>query len=182
MTTRGGVDKGADLDDQWDALTSALTRYGVLHLLPGHDVAGRLPTPRALFARLARAPQARLRQAAVFLLLTRPEMAQAAIGATRVLGDDARDLAMRRYVAAAALQRMARTRIEERLGPQPLIPAAFLDVLALPSLDEDHGEHALWELSRQEEARYGYDAWGTYRRILELFLAESRRREWGQRR
>lgn len=179
---RVSADERTDLDREWDALTSALTRYGVLHLSPGHDVAGSLLRPRALFARLASAPQPRLRQAAIFLLLTRPELAHAAVSAARTIADDARDLAMRRYVAAAALQRMARTRIEERLGSQPLIPGAFLDVLALPSLDDDHGEHTLWELSRQEEARYGYDAWGTYGRILDLFLGESRRRAWGQRR
>lgn len=179
---RVSADERTDLDREWDGLTSALTRYGVLHLPPGREVADALPTPRALFTRLANAPQPRLRQAVVFLLLTRPELAHAAVAAVRTLSDGARDLAMRRYVAAAALQRMARMRIEERLGPQPLLPPEFLSALALPSLDDDHGEHTLWELSRQEEARYGYDAWGTYRRILELFLAESRRREWGQRR
>lgn len=178
---RVGADERNELDREWDALTSALARYGVLHLSPGNVVGGRTPDPRALFTRLARASQPRLRQAAVFLLLTRPELAPAARAAAHALTGAEQDLAMRRYVAAAALQRMARARIEELLGPREVIPPAFLDLLALPSLDEEHGARTLWELSRQEEARYGYDAWGTYQKMLELLLAESRRREWGKR-
>jgi hypothetical protein len=87
---------------------------------------------------------------------------------------------MRRYVAAAAMQRMARTCIEMQLGPQPDVPARYLDELGLPSLTNEYGRASLLELSQQEEALYGYDAWGTYRSLLDLFLAESRRSGWGQ--
>lgn len=179
--SRVGADVRSESDREWDSLTSTLLRYGVLHLAPGRVVEGRRPSARALFTRLARASQPRLRQAAVFLLLTHPDLAPAARAVARSLAGAEQDLAMRRYVAAAALQRMARTRIEERLGRQELIPPAFLDLLALPPLDDEHGARTLWELSRQEEARYGYDAWGTYQKVLELFLAESRRRKWGAR-
>ena len=88
---------------------------------------------------------------------------------------------MRRYIAAAALQRMARTRIQTTLGASPLIPPAYVDELGLPPLDEEFGRAALLELADQEQARYGYDAWGTYRGLLDLFLADIRRREWGRR-
>ena len=87
---------------------------------------------------------------------------------------------MRRYVAAA-LQRMARTRIQATLGPSPLIEPAYVDELGLPPLDEEFGRAAQLELADQERARYGYDAWGTYRGLLDLFLNEIRRREWGRR-
>ena len=86
---------------------------------------------------------------------------------------------MRRYVAAAAMQRMARTRIAMTLGPRPLIPAAYLEDLGLPPLDEEFGRATLVQLAAEEQARYGYDAWGTYRVLLDLFLNEIRRRGWG---
>jgi hypothetical protein len=78
------------------------------------------------------------------------------------------------------MQRMARTRIAMQLGPQPELPPAYLNDLGLPSLELEHGKLVLIELARQEELRYGYDAWGTYRSLLDLFLAESRRVNWGR--
>jgi hypothetical protein len=90
-----------------------------------------------------------------------------------------RDRGMRRYVAAAALQRMARTRIAMQLGPQPDLPACFVEDLGLPPLSEGYGRAALLSLAQEEEALYGYDAWGTYCSLLDLFLAESRRAGWG---
>jgi len=88
---------------------------------------------------------------------------------------------MRRYLAAAALQRMARTRIAQHLGSQPVIPPSYLDVLELPSLDETFGQETLLVLAEQEQRRYGYDAWGTYQNLLDHFFGEIRRRHWGQR-
>lgn len=73
-----------------------------------------------------------------------------------------RDLAMRRYVAAAALQRMAQTRIELAIGKKPLVPPAYLEELALPALECEFGRATLLELANDEERRYGYDARGTY--------------------
>jgi len=49
----------------------------------------------------------------------------------------------------------------------------------LPSLEEEFGRVTLLALAAQEQERYGYDAWGTYRNLLDLFLAEIRRRDWG---
>lgn len=88
--------------------------------------------------------------------------------------------AMRCYVAAAALQRSARTRIALTLGPRSDIPPAYLDELDLPSLDEDYGRETLLALSADEEARYGHAAWRGYIALLDLFLREIRRQGWGQ--
>ena len=166
--------------DEWDPLTTALNRWGIKHVAPGRPRRSGVPrTPRKLFERLACSAEPRLRQAAIFLLLTHPGLAGDAQAAIDGLTGAARDRAMRRYVAAAALQRMARTRIELSLGPQPAIPAAYIDELGLPALDEEFGRAALLELAAQEEALYGYDAWGTYRALLDLFLAEIRRAGWG---
>jgi len=64
-----------------------------------------------LFERLLTSREPRLQQAAIILLLTQPALAGSAIEAVRNLTGAARDRAMRRYVAAVAMQRMARTRI-----------------------------------------------------------------------
>jgi hypothetical protein len=74
---------------------------------------------------------------------------------------------------------MARTRIAERLGERGEIPPAFLTELDLPGLDAEFGREMLLALADQEERRYGYDAWGTYRALLELFLNELGRPGWG---
>ena len=75
---------------------------------------------------------------------------------------------------------MARTRIAQRLGPRPLIPPAYLDDLGLPALDEEFGRETLLALAYQEQERYGYDGWGTYLNLLDLFLGEMRGRGWGE--
>jgi hypothetical protein len=167
-------------DTEWDTLATALNRWGIHHVAPGRVRRSGLPrTLRELYARLWSTGTSRLHQATVFLLLTRPDSATDARTAIASLSEADRDRAMRRYVAAAALQRMARTRIAERLGPQPLIPPAFLEDLDLPPLDEEYGRETLLALADQEGARYGYDAWGTYMNLLDLFLGEIRRRTWG---
>ena len=140
-----------DLDTDWDTLAAALNRWGILHQAPGHVRRTGLPrTPQELFARLWSTGMSRLHQATVFLLLTHPELAADAQAAIAGLTGTASDRAKRRYVAAAALQRMARTRIAQHLGPRPFIPPADLDDLDLPSLDEEFGRETLLVLAEQE--------------------------------
>lgn len=161
-------------------LTSALNDYGVIHVAPRQRRRTGLPgSASALFERLLTSREPRLQQAAIILLLTQPALAGSAIEAIDKLTGAARDRAMRRYVAAAAMQRMARTRIAMQLGPQPDLPEQFVQELGLPSLADEYGRSALFELARQEETSYGYDAWGAYSSLLNLFLAESRRAGWG---
>jgi hypothetical protein len=165
---------------EWDELTTALNRWGVLHVAPVEPRRDGVPeTATALFARLATSAEPRLHQAIVVLLLTHPDLAADARAAIERLVGVEQDRAKRRYMAAAALQRMARTRIALRLGQQPLIPVAYLDDLDLPPLEEEFGRVTLLALAAQESDRYGYDAWGTYRTLLDLFLSEFRRRDWG---
>ena len=166
--------------DEWDTLVTALNRWGVVHVAPGWRRADGVPrTARDLFERLALVGEPRLQQAAVVLLLTHPRLAADARSVIDDLAGVPRDRAMRRYVAAAALQRMAWTRIALRLGPQPALPPVYLDELNLPPLDEEFGRVTLLALAAQERVRYGYDAWGTYLALLDLFLTEIRRRDWG---
>lgn len=174
------VDDRRLTDDEWDILTGALNDYGVIHVAPIRRRSSGTPrSATELFERLLTSREPRLQQAAIVLLLTQPALAKCACAAIQKLSGVVRDRAMRRYVAAAAMQRMARTRIAMQLGPQPDLPDYFVEDLGLPPLTHEHGRAALLELAQQEEALYGYDAWGTYLSLLDLFLAESRRAGWG---
>lgn len=173
--------RGPEAGHDWDTLTSALSDRGVLHVAPGRERRSSAPASAGeLFERLVTFPEPRLQQAAALLLLTHPEAAAEAQAAIERLAGVQRDRAMRRYVAAAAMQRMVRTRIDLQIGRRPDIPPRFIADLEFSPLDEEFGRDTLIELARQEEALYGYDAWGTYRALLDLFLPESRRSGWGR--
>jgi hypothetical protein len=180
---RGRPGSVADREQrEWDLLATALNSLGVVHVGPRWTRRRGGPrTASELFDRLFRSPDPRLQQATIPLLLTYPELADEARVVIDRLEGVVRDRAMRRYVAAVALQRMARTRLEMQIGPRGLIPPAYLDELDLPELDEDFGRETLLALAEGETARYGYDAWGTYRGLLDLILSETRRRGWGVR-
>lgn len=166
----------------WDALVDALRAYGVRHLTRGDGRwSGPPPPPEVLVDQLARSGDPRLRQAIIPLLLSHPSFADAARHAIEALPPAERDRARRAYVAAAALQRMWRTRLELALGPQPLIPPAYLDEFCLPPLDRAFGEDTLWALAADEEARYGHNAWAGYRTLAEQVLAEMAVGNWGAR-
>lgn len=179
--TSGEAQAGAE----WDRLAEALNRYGVCHIAPLTKPRGAVPSdPVGLLLRLAKASDVRLQEAAILLLLTHPKLAPAAQDAISRLGGVQRDRAMRRYIAASALQRMWRTRISLALGrpaSEVLIPPAYLDILRLPPLEEDYGRATLRALAADEEARYGYDAWAGYTSLMDLFLAEIGLQGWGQR-
>jgi hypothetical protein len=167
--------------DEWDELATALDRFGIKHIAPTRPRAAGVPeTPRELFHRLALTEDPRLKEASIVLLLTHPNLTADARAAIDSIDGPPRDRAMRRYVAAAALQRMARTRISLTLGPQPEIPSAYLDELGLPPLEEDFGRVTLLALAEAEEARYGYVAWRGYLALLDAFLSNICRRDWGR--
>lgn len=162
----------AQAEREWDVLASALNTSGVEHLAPYRRVRQGLPQGAELFYLLARVSSVRLQEAAIALLLIRPDLAVSARAAIERLEGTERERAMYRYVAAAALQRMWRTRLEHDLGPQSLIPVAYLEQLGLPPLDDDFGRTTLRALAEQEEARYGHNAWAGYTSLIDLILAE----------
>ncbi|MGH2461226.1 MAG: hypothetical protein ACRDIY_20400 [Chloroflexota bacterium] len=166
---------------EWDLLTTALNRYGVRHVAPGARVKGPVPAGEELFVRLAESSSVRLQEAIVILMLTHPDLGEAARRAIARLRGDARIRAMHRYVAACALQRMWWTRLASDLGPRPAIQQAYFDELGLPPLDEDLGRATLVALTNREERAYGYDAWAGYASLMDLFLAELIDPRWGQR-
>ncbi len=180
VETTPGVDPHAASADEWDELATALNPWGVLYVAPGAPWPhGPLCPASDLFARFWRSTDPRLQQAAVVLLLTHPELAADARSAIAALSGVTRERGKRRYVAAAALQRMAKTRIAMSLGRKPLIPEAYLDDFNLPPLDGEFGRVTLLALAEQEHDRFGYDAWGTYRTLLDHFLNEIQLRNWG---
>lgn len=171
----------ARVDAEWDRLAKALNGYGIRHIAPvGRPRTTEPADPAELFLDLARTSHVRLQEAAILLLLTYPRLASFAQDAIGRLEGAERDRAMRRYMAASALQRMWRSRIRLALGEQPLIPPAYLEELGLPPLEEDYGRATLRALSAQEEARYGYDAWAGYTSLVDLFLAEITLKRWGR--
>jgi hypothetical protein len=175
----GQTIEACDPLDEWDVLASALNARGIRHIAPRRRRKRRFSDVE-LFRRLAQSSHARLREAAILWLLTDPSLAPAAQEAIAGLHGEVRGRAMLRYVAAAALQRMWRTRLQWDLGPQPLIPPAYLQELSLPSLNEDHGRAALLQLAQQEEEAFGHDAWAGYTSLMDLFLAEIALADWGR--
>ena len=156
---------------EWDRLATALNGYGIDYLAPHKRVRRRPSSGVELFELLARAKSVRLQEGFTTLLLLHPEMADAAQQAIDCLEGDIRTRATRRYVAAAALQRMWWTRLRTELGTVLKIPEAYLAELELSDIDRDFGETALLEMSNREEEIYGYDAWNGYNSLMELFLS-----------
>jgi hypothetical protein len=166
--------------DEWDLLTTALNRYGIKHVAPRVRARRAIPVGEDLFYRLASARSVRLQESIVLLLLTHPDLAALARAAIARLAGDVRTRAMRRYVAACALQRLWWTRLSTDLGPRPAIAPAYLDELGLPPLALDFGRATLVALSNREEEIYGYDAWAGYRSLMDLFLGELIDKSWGK--
>lgn len=159
-------------ENEWDLLAAALNEYGIKHLAPGAPVKGVLPHGEELLNRLATSPIVRLHEAITVLLLTHPDLDAEVRRAIARLEGDARLKTTYRYVAACALQQMWGTRLATDLGPRRPIQPAYLDLLHLPSLDEDFGRATLVALNNREEVRFGYDAWAGYTSLMDLFLNE----------
>jgi hypothetical protein len=170
----------ASVDADWDELAAGLNRHGVLHVQPIATPTAPPPLGRELIRRLQLSSAVRLREALVPLLLTHPELDSDAQRAIRTLPTSAGRRARLRYAAAAALQRMWRTRLEEALGPHRLIAPAYVDELGLPPLDEDFGRATLLALSNLETAEYGHDAWAGYAALMDMLLGEIRSPGWGR--
>lgn len=179
MPPRGGAAPIQPEDQEWDRLATFLNRRGIQHLAPRRRSAAATPTDDRLYELLLASRNVRLQEAAVLLLLTYPATAVAFRAAVGRLDGVQQDRARRRYVAAAALQRMWRTRLATDLGPQPLIPPAYIEELRLPPLEQDFGRTTLLGLAEREEAEYGYDAWAGYGSLMDLFLGEVGFQRWG---
>jgi hypothetical protein len=138
-----------------DALTTTLTQLGMVDLaLGGRPRRGIPPDPRGLFRRRCGSDDPRLHEAIIHLL-TRPDFAVVARALIADLTRESWDGAARRYLAAAAMLRIARPPIPEHLGEAALIGPAYVLVRSTPPLDEDFGRKALRALANAEDARHG---------------------------
>jgi hypothetical protein len=175
------ADSGPAGSDEWDVLATALNRCGIRHVAPDRWVHRGVPIGQALIRALLTATSIRLQEAVTPFLLTYPERAADVQGVIVTLEGRARERAIGRYVAAAALQRLWRSRLACWLGPQPLIPDAYRSELGLPPLTSNHGEDTLWALAEWERSRWGHNAWAGYTALMDLFLTEITRPGWGGR-
>ncbi len=148
------ADSRSEADRRWDDLVDRLAVYDVRYLTGGstwdgraspyHEQAG-VPL-QALILDLARAPQARLRDALVALLFRHPEAAPVALDVAANLVSDARlRLIVRASIlAAAALRRHWSFVVGIYLPGQPVIAADDVaGELGVPSPDLDYGRPCL---------------------------------------
>lgn len=176
------------LTDDWTELVDRLAANDVRYLLGGSDdreqATQDIDSAGALAVELARAPQARLRDALVALLLRHPEYSDDVEFAARQLAseDPARRLALVTVVVAAALQREWGFSFDIYLPGRLRINAGDLaGEMKLPPPDGDFGRPciaAAGELLRQDAAfPFNYEAgWrDVARRLLVQLVREARR-------
>jgi len=158
----------------WDDLVDRLAAYDVTHLGGGSVDAGR-PSPcrgpadvdlARLVRDLARAPEPRLRDGLIALLLRHPEHAAAVHGVLSSMEarDPARYAITARLLAAAALQHEHAATWARALPRYPLIDVGDLvTALDLPASEEDDGRLLLvaaQELVRGRHRTLDYiDGW-----------------------
>lgn len=188
---RPAVERAAD--QAWDDLVDRLAVYGVRYLTGGSAWDGRVSrytTPAdvpvdALVVDLARAPQARLRDALVALLFRNPHLAAEALRAATLVapGDPTRLPIQCSVLAAAALRAHWAFVLDLYLPGQPVIDAEQLARdLGVPSPREDYGRPCLAataDLLRADQPfPFAYErGWSdAIGHILEQLRAEARRR------
>lgn len=143
--------QGAQLDPGvWDDLVDRLATHDVTHLAGGSADAGRLSPYHGpadvdlerLIRDLSRAPEPRLRDALIALLLRHPEDAATVRAVLRSLGphDPARHALTARLLAAAALQHRHRADLMRMLPAyQPINVTDLVTPLGLPTPGEGDG-------------------------------------------
>ncbi len=147
--------QGTRLDpDVWDDLVDRLAAHNVTHLAGGSADAGK-PSPyhgpldadlERLIRDLSRAPEPRLRDALIALLLRHPEYAAIVRAVLIPLGadDPARHALTARLLAAAALQHRHRADLSRMLPAyQPINVTNLVAPLGLPTPEEGNGRPLL---------------------------------------
>jgi hypothetical protein len=148
----------------WDGLVDRLAEYDVVYLAGGSADAGRASSYRTatdvdllrLVRDLARAPEPRLRDALIALLLRHPEHAAAVrhVLATLPMDDPVRTSLVARFLVAAALQRRHYHVLTGALPDYHLIDVADLTTASgLPTPDEDRGKSLMEAVQRRIAGR-----------------------------
>lgn len=175
---------------QWDDLVDRLAVYDVQYLTGGSAWDGRCSryhTPGdapldSLIIDLAHAPQARLRNALVALLLRHPEHASVAATVAHALprGDRARLIILTSYLAAAALQQAWTFTLDIYLPGHALINADDIATeLDVPRPNEDYGRPSLRAASSLvvRDQAFPFDYVREWENVAELVLTDLRLQE-----
>lgn len=155
---------------------AALRERGVDWLAPSDAQGSPLPDD-SLIASIAACDDARLRAALTGLFLLHPSLADVVPEALAWLKEARLAYAevelMARYMAAAYLQRLWRTRLQRYLAGMPDLPDLFSSRLELPAAQEGFGKPGLFALA-QWHAQSGtvtYNRLAEYNSVLEHLIA-----------
>ena len=156
-----------------DSLVAALRKHGVDWLAPS-DAANCEVAPEILVASLAAHDDPRLRSALTGLFILHPEFSAVVNNAVNALDAAARDELTARYMAAAYLQRLWRTRLGLYLGDYNELPDLFSVSLSLPTANEGYGKiglHVLAEWHKKRSSDESYNRLAEYNREMEHVFA-----------
>ncbi len=147
-------------EEELASLVSALRAWGLDYLIT--DAARQLSPPIPpvqLLQRLARAPEPRVRDATIALLLLHPELAEIISVALAAADQETREQLSTLILAALYLQRIWLTQLALALGHPPQFPespfAALWEARQLPPPALDYGEPGLRALEAVEQRRRG---------------------------
>ncbi len=152
-----------------DHLVAALHQRGICYLAPSpHGDEPHLNDDELLIG-LAGSKDGRLRFALAGLLLVHPELVENLIAIVEthtsapINAPIAQEL-KRQYVAAAYLQRMWRTRLNQRFGDTPLMEDRFTGELNLPASGMMNGKLGLRTLTDASL----FNDWSSYEQVVDM--------------
>ena len=160
-----------------EQLIAELERLGIRYLSRQSSYqASKVRPPERLLSDLVRQPHARVRTAAIALLLSHPEYAEAVPAALRQLGSQHRLTLESFYTAAVLLQREHVDRLRPLVGERwRWLPDLLSDELGLPAVGPPREKLRLLDL----EVRYRTGAtvnWmGTYEAVVEKLMRDRER-------
>jgi len=152
-----------------DHLVAALHQRGICYLAPSpHGDEPHLNDDELLIG-LAGSKDGRLRFALAGLLLVHPELVEnlIAIVETHTIAPINAPIVQelkRQYVAAAYLQRMWRTRLNQRFGDTPLMEDRFTGELNLPASGMMNGKLGLRTLTDASL----FNDWSSYEQVVDM--------------
>jgi len=160
------------------SLVAAMREHGVDWLAPSDAPGGGSIEPATLVASLAAHDDPRLRAALTGLFILRPEFSALVAEVRQALEPTACDEMSARYMAAAYLQRLWRTRLGLYLEDSPELPDLYSESLGLPLANQGYGKPGLLALAEWHKQRTAmpYNRLAEYNRVLEHVFASLKRR------
>jgi len=159
-------------DEERDCIVDALVEHGVTYLAGGRGLPSAI-SDAELIRTLVESDDARLRLAIIPLFLSRPDLNASVPAIIKQLSPErALDL-KQRYMAAVCLQRFWRTRLNQTIGQNALLPDLYSGELGLPSLNVQHGKHTLNALAKQMSRTHDeVDYLASFNKTFEHFIRQ----------